>query len=374
MVIPLVDLTAAYRDVAEEVNAKLLGMMEQGQFIGGPEVAAFEDEFAEYCETAHCVGVSSGTTALTLILKAMGIGAGDEVIVPAFTFAATAEAPLLVGARPVFVDVRHDTLSLDPEKLAAAIGPCTRAVIPVHLHGQPADMGPILEVTRLLGLRVIEDAAQAHGALYRGRRTGGLADAAVFSFFPGKNLGAFGDAGAVVTGDGTLAERVRMLRNHGRTDKHVHRIVGENGRLDAIQAAVLRIKMRRLDERNAARRRIASLYLERLADVDGGLTLPTVVEDRQSAWNQFVVRHPKRDALMAVLQEKDIACGLHYPVPLHHHEAFRSTGRKAGPLRQSETAAKRVLSLPLFPEMTEAQVDCVAETITTFLREPDSLP
>lgn len=364
--VPFVDLPAAYREIAGEVEPKLREMMSHAQFIGGAEVAAFEEEFAAYCGTSYCVGVASGTSALTLILRAMEIGSGDEVVVPANTFAATAKAVCLVGAHPVFVDVTADSLTMDPESFEQAIGPDTRAVIPVHLYGQPADMDPILAIARRHGLMVVEDAAQAHGARYKTRRAGSLGDAAAFSFYPSKNLGAFGDAGAVVSDDAELVEHIRMLKEYGQREKYVHRIVGENARLDAIQAAVLRIKLAGLDAHNQARRRIAAVYAEHLSSESGWLDLPIQAVDREHIWHLYVVHLDDREALKEALEAQDIGVGLHYPYPLHHQDAFKPTMRVQGPLTVSERSAARLLSLPMHPYMTEAQIGFVIEAVRSF--------
>lgn len=368
MKVPFVDLPAAYREIAVEVEPKLREIMSSAQFIGGPEVAAFEDEFAAYCGASFCVGTASGTAALTLILRALEIGPGAEVVVPANTFAATAEAVCLVGARPVFVDVAAESLNMDPESFEQAIGPDTKAVIPVHLYGQAADMEPIIALARRHGIKVVEDAAQAHGAQYGNRRVGVLGDAAAFSFFPSKNLGAFGDAGAVVSDDGELAEKMRWLRDHGQRRKHHHEIIGDNARLDTIQAAVLRINLARLDVRNRARKRVAAAFTEGLGGERDWLELPAEAPGREHVWYLYVVHLDDRDGLKEALEARNIGVGLHYPYPLHHQEAFRPVMRVPGPLPVCERSAARLLSLPMHPNMTEAQIDFVVEAIRSYRR------
>lgn len=368
MSVPFVDLAAAWRAVAGDVEPKILALMAKGAYIGGPEVEGFEKEFATFCEAAACAGVDNGTSALRLILKALKIGPGDEVVVPANTFAATAEAVCHVGATPVFADVEEETLTLDPAAFEAALGPRTRAVMAVHLYGQSADMEAIQAIAAMRGVAVIEDAAQAHGARYKGRRAGTFGRAAGFSFYPAKNLGACGDGGAVVSEDRTLIETVKELRDHGQPKKHLHARVGETARLDAIQAAILRVKLGRLEEANARRRRVAKAYCERLASESAWLTLPRVAPDREPVWHLYVVHCDERDVLLAHLQAKGIGCGLHYPIPLNRQDAFRDVARVAGPLAVSERSAARLISLPMFPEMTEAQVDAVADALRAFAR------
>lgn len=365
--IPLVDLKAQYAAIRSQIDAAVQQVLDSTQFIMGPPVAAFEEAFAAYCGVAHCVGVGSGTAALELALRALEIGPGDEVITVAHTFIATAEAISAVGATPVFVDIDPQSYTLDPDALAAAIGPAARAVIPVHLYGQPADMARINAVAKAHGLAVIEDAAQAHAATWQGRRTGGLADVACFSFYPGKNLGAYGDAGAVTTPHAGIAERVRLLRNHGRRSKYVHDERGFGHRLDTLQAAVLSAKLPYLDEWTAARRQLARRYTEALAG--HGLVLPHVAAGAEPAWHLYVIRSAARDALVDGLNRQRIAAGVHYPLPLHLQPAYADLGYKPGALPVTEAVAASCLSLPLYPEMGEARLLRVAEAVASLLEE-----
>lgn len=359
--IPLVDLKAQYAALKPEIDAAIARVIANASFILGPEVRAFEAAFAAYCQAEHAVGVSSGTAALELTLRALGIGPGDEVITTPFTFIATAEAISAVGATPVFADIDPATYNLDPAAVEAAVTARTRAILPVHLYGQPADMDGLASVAQRYGLKLIEDAAQAHGAEHRGRRVGSLADAACFSFFPGKNLGCYGDGGAVVTNDANLADRVRRLRDHGRTSKYVHEEVGFGHRLDALQAAILAAKLPHLDAANAARRRLAERYSRLLADTD--LALPYAPAHVTPVYHLYVVRTARRDQVLAHLQQRGIGAGVHYPLPLHLQPAYRFLGLRPGQFPVAEAAAAQVLSLPLFPEMTEAQQDRVVAAL-----------
>jgi dTDP-3-amino-3,4,6-trideoxy-alpha-D-glucose transaminase len=366
MAVPLSDIRAQYHGLKQPIDQALARVIESGGYVGGPEIAAFEDEFAAYCEVSHCVGVANGTDALTLALRAMGIGPGDEVITVANTFIATVEAIWATGAQPVFVEIRSDTLLMDPDAFRDAIGPRTRAVIPVHLYGQPCAMAEICEIAGQRGVKVIEDAAQAHGARWAGRRVGSWGDAACFSFYPGKNLGAFGDAGAVVSSDGELVQRIRMLANHGRREKYVHETAGTNSRLDALQAAVLRVKLGSLDRWNDMRRRLAARYTQGLSGLDGlTLELPRVNANAESVWHLFVVRAPDRPSFVNHLKSQDIETGVHYPLPLHHQPAWRREFA-APALPVTERAATSVVSLPIFPEMTTAQIDSVLHAVASF--------
>lgn len=364
MKVPFLDLAAMHAELAPALETAWRDTIGTSRFIGGPEVDGFEAEWAAYCGTRHCVGVSNGTVALELALAALGIGRGDEVIVPANTFIATAAAVVAVGATPVFADVDPATLLLTPGAIAAQLTERTAAVIPVHLYGQPADMDAINALAARRGLCVIEDAAQAHGATWRGRPAGSLSRAGCFSFYPGKNLGAFGDAGAVVTDDAALAERIRALSNHGRSqsDPYRHDTLGGNERLDAVQAAVLRIKLRSLDAWNEGRRRAAALYVQEL----GGLPvrLVEVAPEAKSSHHLAVIRSLERDALRAALTEAGIGTGIHYPIPCHLQAPFRTAGRP--PLPVAEQAAGEILSLPMFPHLTAAQVRQVADAIAGF--------
>jgi dTDP-4-amino-4,6-dideoxygalactose transaminase len=363
--IPLVDLKAQYASIKPEIDAAIQAVLDSTAFVQGPQVRSFEEAFAAFCGVRHAVGVQSGTAALHLALMACGIGPDDEVIVPSMTFTATAEMIGRLGARPVFVDVEPQTCNLDPAAMRAAVTDQTFAVIPVHLYGQPAEMDAILEVAREHDLCVIEDAAQAHGAEYRGRRAGSLGDLAIFSFYPGKNLGAYGDAGAVVTDDSTLAERMRLWRDHGRQSKYEHLVEGFNYRLDTLQAAVLEVKLRRLEDWNAARRYNAELYRQHLANLP--VELPTEADDVRSVYHLFVIRTAARDAVLAHLRSRGIGAGVHYPIPLHLQPAYSHLGYRVGDLPAAEAAASEVLSLPMYPELTEEQVVQVAEALQEVL-------
>jgi dTDP-4-amino-4,6-dideoxygalactose transaminase len=368
MTVPFLDLAAMHAGLEVELDDAWHAAIATSRFIGGPEVDAFEDEWAAACGTRHCVGVSNGTVAIELVLAALGIGRGDEVVVPAATFIATAAAVAAVGATPVFADVDPATLLLTPETIAPQLTARTAAIIVVHLYGQPADMDAINTLAAARGLAVIEDAAQAHGATWRGRPAGGLARAGCFSFYPGKNLGAFGDAGAVVTDDAALAARIRALSNHGRSgvDPYRHDMLGGNGRLDALQAAVLRIKLRRLAAWNEGRRRAAALYADALAELPVAIvaTAPEAVSSHHLA----VIRSPARDALRAALTAAGIGVGIHYPLPCHLQAPFRAERRPRLPV--AEQAATEVLSLPMFPHLTAAQLREVADAIAAFADAP----
>ncbi len=367
--IPLADLQAQYQAIGEEIDAAIQRVISKSSFILGPEVTNFEQAFAAYCGAAHCVGVSSGTAALELALRALGVGPGDEVITVAHTFIATAEAISAVGAKPVFVDIEPHSYNLAPEAFAEAITPRTRAVMPVHLYGQPADMTRINRIAREHGLRVIEDAAQAHGATWEGRRAGVLGDAACFSFYPGKNLGAYGDAGAVVTNRAEIAEQVRLLRNHGRRAKYLHEQIGFGERLDALQAAILGAKLSHLGKWIEERNRLAARYTSRLADLE--LVLPQVSEQARHAWHLYVVRTPRRDEMLEHLHQQGIGAGVHYPIPLHLQPAYAELGYGRGDLPVTELVADTCLSLPLYPEMTEEQQDRVIQCIAEFVGQPE---
>jgi dTDP-4-amino-4,6-dideoxygalactose transaminase len=361
MAIPLVDLQAQYRSIQDEIDAAIRRVVESTAFILGPEVSAFEEAFAAYCEARYAVGVDSGTAALFLALKACGIGPGDEVITTPFTFMSTAETISQVGARPVFVDIDLATYNLDPRRIEAAITPRTRAILPVHLYGQPAEMDEILAVAKAHHLWVIEDAAQAHGARYKGRRVGSLGDIACFSFYPSKNLGAYGDGGAVVTSDVNLAARVRSLRDHGRSSKYLHNELGWGFRLDALQAAILRAKLPHLDAWNDARRKRACRYAELLAGTP--VVTPTALPYVEHVYHCYVVRTPRRDEVVRALQARGIGVGIHYPIPLHLQPAYKDLGYASGAFPISEQCSQEVFSLPMYPELTEQQQQEVARAI-----------
>ena len=364
--IPLVDLGAQYRSIKPEIDAAIGRVLDNTSFILGKEVSAFEEEFAAACDTKYCVGVASGTAALHLALRAAGIGPGDEVITTPHTFIATAEAVLHCGATPVFIDIDPTTFNLDPGQLEAAISPHTKAILPVHLYGQPADMAPIEEIALRHGLKTIQDAAQAHGGTYRGIAAGSLGEAGCFSFYPGKNLGAYGDGGAVVTNDPEMALRVRVARDHGREDKYTHSEVGYGERLDALQAAILSVKLKHLTEWVEARRRAAALYTEMLTAFP--VVTPRFPPSIGHAFHLYVIRVGGRDAVLERMQAAGIGCGIHYPVPLHLQPALNFLGYKSGDFPETERAAAEVLSLPLYPEITQEQVETVVQALQDALR------
>ncbi|NPV09864.1 MAG: DegT/DnrJ/EryC1/StrS family aminotransferase [Anaerolineae bacterium] len=373
---PLVDLRAQYLAIRDEIDAAIQSVLDSTRFIGGPELASFEAEFAAYCEAEHCVGVSSGTSALSLALDACGVGPGDEVVTTTHTFVATAEAIAHAGATPVLVDVDAATGTISPQQVELALTGRTRAILPVHLYGHPADLAPLLELCRRYDLFLIEDAAQAHGARYGGRRVGSQGHLACFSFYPGKNLGAYGDAGAVVTSDANLAERVRMMADHGRLpgSKYEHARVGSNQRMDALQAAILRVKLRHLDGWNALRRARADQYDRLFAGSEAQpLRRPSWGE---SVYHLYVVRVPptERERLQRRLTSAGIATGIHYPVPVHLQPAFAHLGYPLGTFPVAEALAATVLSLPLFPELEPSQVEFVADQVLQALREVDVGP
>jgi dTDP-4-amino-4,6-dideoxygalactose transaminase len=360
-----VDLLRQYEQIKPELDAAFLRAIERGDYILGEDTEAFEQEFAAYLGVPHCVGVGDGTDALCLALRALGVGAGDEVIVPANTFIATALAVSQAGAQPVLVDCEPQYYNIDVDAVEAAISSRTRAIIPVHLYGQPADMDPILATARRHGLHVIEDAAQAHGARYKGRRCGSIGDAACFSFYPSKNLGAMGDGGAIVTRHAALAEKIRHLRNWGQKAKYVHTEKGCNSRLDTVQAAVLRVKLRYLDQWNERRRRAAARYSELLTGA--GVTLPAVAPWAEAVWHLYVVQTPHRAATQKALDETNIAHGIHYPVPIHLQQAYADIGHSRGDFPVAERLAERVLSLPMFPEITDEELERVARAVGKLL-------
>ena len=366
--VPFLDLGATYAELQDDLDAAYRRVMASGWYIGGPEVEAFEASFAGYCGAVHGIGVGNGLEALHLVLRAWGIGSGDEVIVPSNTYIATWLAVTYTGATPVPVEPDPATYNLDPARLEAAITSRTRAVMPVHLYGQPADMDAVCTVARRYGLKVLADAAQAHGARYRGRRVGSLADATGFSFYPGKNLGAYGDAGAITTDDADLAERLRTLRNYGSRTKYHNEEIGYNSRLDPLQAAFLGVKLPYLDEWNARRAAIAALYLERLTDV-GALTLPHVPEWAEPAWHLFVVRHADRDGLARRLAEAGVQTLIHYPVPPHRQPAYADLGMGEGRFPVAEAIHRDLLSLPIGPHLSLENAAHVAEVVRDACRD-----
>ncbi len=361
--VPYLDLKAQYRSIKPEIDAAVRGVLESGQFVLGPEVAAFEQEFAAYCSTAECVALNSGTSALHLALLAAGIGAGDEVITTPFTFVASVAAILYAGARPVLVDIEPRSFTLDPAKIESAITPRTKALLPVHLYGQPADMDRIMQIGRRHGLIVIEDAAQAHGAKYKGRTVGSIGDMACFSFYPGKNLGAYGEAGAITTSNPDFARTIRMLRDWGQDRKYHHLLRGYNYRMEGFQGAVLRVKLRHLEQWTESRRALVRQYNELLADCD--LETPAEMPWARHVYHVYTVRAKQRDHLEAALNDDGIQTGIHYPVPVHLQPAYADLGYGPGAFPEAEAAAAQVLSLPLYPELSPEAVAQVGEAVRT---------
>jgi dTDP-4-amino-4,6-dideoxygalactose transaminase len=364
--IPQLDLAAQYASIGEEIRAAVERVLASQQFILGREGAALETEIAQLCGVAHGVGVASGTDALILALRACDVHAGDEVIIPPFTFVATASAVNAVGARPVFADIRPDFYNIDPFEIARRVTPKTKAIIAVHLYGLSADMDPILKLARERNLRVIEDNAQAIGAHYHGRPTGSMSDVACLSFYPTKNLGAYGDAGMIVTNSGEMEARLRALRNHGQTAKYLSSEAGWNSRLDEIQAAILRVKLRRLGEWQRARQAHAAAYTKLLAGIPG-VAPPLVPENYEHVFHQYTIRVENRNALLRVLAAKKIGSAVYYPMPLHLQPLYNSLGHKAGDFPHAEHAAKEVASLPMYPELRADQIARVAETVAEFV-------
>jgi len=364
MKVPILDLKAQYRGLEGQIDAALKGVCESAQFALGPEVEKFERDWAAYCGAEHCVAVSSGTAALHLALVALGVGQGDEVITSPMTFIASCEAILYVGARPVLADVDPATGCIDPQAVERAITDRTRAIMPVHLFGHPADMDPILQMARAGGLVVVEDAAQAHGALYKGRKLGALGDAGAYSFYPTKNLGAYGEGGAVVTNDRDVCERLRALRNHGQGGRYVHERVGYNYRMHGFQGAVLNVKLPHLDAWNERRRAIAARYTEALADVP--VRPPYEAEYAHCVWHQYPIRCVQRDALQEHLTKAEVGTGIHYPVPMSRQEALEPYLNSRGPVPEAERMATEVLSLPMYPELSDEAVDYVIGCIRDF--------
>jgi dTDP-4-amino-4,6-dideoxygalactose transaminase len=366
--VPFVDLNAQHAPFLDEFTSAIGKVIESSAFAGGLFVERFEQEFATYCGSKYAIGVGNGTDALWLALLALGIGEGDEVITVPNTFIATAEAIICCKAKPVFVDVDELTFTLSPDELKRRLTPRTKAIVPVHLFGQPADMDPILQFARANGLFVIEDAAQAHGALYKGRNAGAIGDAGCFSFYPGKNLGAFGEAGAVVTDNAELAQKIRVMRDHGQSRKYHHTVMGWNCRIDGIQAAVLSVKLRHLERANLLRRQRASFYNQAFSKFDAVAT-PVEADYARHVYHIYAVRLQKRDEVRQFLEAKGIGCGVHYPIPIHLQEAWRNFGYSEGSFPIAENLANEFLSLPMFPELTEEQIEfvtcCVAEAIGT---------
>ncbi|RMH59111.1 MAG: DegT/DnrJ/EryC1/StrS family aminotransferase [Candidatus Hydrogenedentota bacterium] len=367
MKIQLVDLSRQHEPLLDEILAAWRDIIHRSGFILGKEVRAFEDHFAEFCEVKNAVGCASGTDALMLALKALGIGPGDEVITVSYTFSATVTAIELTGATPRLVDIRPDSYTIDTRRIESAITARTRAIIPVHLYGQPADMDPILAIAKRKHLFVVEDCAQAHGARYKGRRVGSLGTVGAFSFFPSKNLGSLGDAGACVTNDTDIAERIRRLRVHGRKDKHISVEKGTNSRIDTLQAAALDIKLRYLDEWNSERARAAAWYDARLGEVDG-VTTPARLPDRDHVYHLYAVQVDEPKTVAEHLKAAGIGFGFHYPVPVHLMPAFENLGYGLNSLPVTERVSRRILSLPIYPGMSQDEVDTVCEAVIEALR------
>jgi dTDP-4-amino-4,6-dideoxygalactose transaminase len=367
--IPFVDLKTQYNSIRAEIDSAIQRVIDNSAFIGGNEVKKFEEEFTEFCQSAGCVAVANGTDALYLTLRALGIKPGDEVITVANTFIATAEAITSNGAIPVFIDIKDDTLLMDVDKLEKAISPRTKAILAVHLYGQPCNMEAIAKIGNQYNLKIVEDAAQAHGAFWNGQAPGALSDAACFSFYPGKNLGAYGDGGAVVSKEIGLLENIKMLANHGRLEKYTHQFPGVNSRLDGIQAAVLRVKLKHLAGWNLAREQNAKRYLANLAYSQ--LTLPFVDPKARSAWHLFVIRASNRELMQRKLKTAGIESGIHYPVPLHLQPAYSFLQYTKGQLPITEVSSAEVLSLPLFPELKNSDIDYICSTILSTENDQD---
>jgi dTDP-4-amino-4,6-dideoxygalactose transaminase len=361
MKIPFLELSAAYRELQTEIDAAVARVLASGSYIGGPELEVFEDEFAAFCGTAHSVGVANGLDALSLALRAMGVGPGDEVIVPSNTYIATWLAVSQCGATPVPVEPDAQTYNIDTTRIESVITPATRVILPVHLYGQPANLEPILSVARKHGLKVLEDAAQAHGARYKQRRIGGHGDAVAWSFYPGKNLGAMGDGGAVTTNDAQLAQRIRVMRNYGSRVKYANEVQGYNSRLDPLQAAILRVKLAYLDEWNARRNALATQY--RTSLVGCGLILPYVAEWANPTWHLFVVQHPDRDALQRALAVAGVDTLIHYPIPPHRQEAYASMNLVPRQFPIAEQLANQCLSIPIGPHLDEAAATAIIAAV-----------
>lgn len=365
--IPLVDLYAQYEPLKDEIWSAWDAALKSMRLFLGPNVQAFEQEFADYCNVSYAIGVSDGTNALHMALRAAGVGPGDEVITVSHTFIATTEAILLAGAKPVFIDIDPDTYLMDPQQIGARITPKTKAILPVHLYGQCVDMDPILEIAKKHHLLVIEDACQAHGALYKGRKAGSMGDAAGFSFYFTKNLGAFGEAGMVTTNDPEIARKVKMIRDHGSEKRYYHEMLGWNGRLDELQAAALRIKLKHLDQWNEMRRSNAKYYQKHLAEL--GVIHPVEADGNQHVYHLFVIRSMERDALREYLSNQGIGTGIHYPVPIHLQSSYADMSEGKGSLPVTEQITKEILSLPMYAELTTEQIDWVIEKITHFIKK-----
>lgn len=362
MEVPFLDLKAQYNSIKNEVLQELDDVMRKSCFVLGPKVKAFEENFAKFCNVKHVVGVSSGTDALVLALRALGVGNGDEVILPANTFIATAEAVSHCGAKPVLVDIDPDTYLINPELIEAKITKRTKAIIPVHLYGQMADMGKIMSIAKKHKLFVVEDACQAHGSKYKGRMAGSIGDIGCFSFYPGKNLGAYGEGGACATNSDELAQKIRILRDHGSERKYYHDMIGYNARMHGFQGAVLNVKLKYLEAWNEARRKNAALYSKLLKN-NSKIKLPKIAKDNVHIFHLYVIQLDNRDAVMDQLRENGVSTIIHYPIPIHLQKAYAELGYKEGDFPVTETAAKRILSLPMFAELTKEQIEYVCDTL-----------
>jgi len=367
MKVPFLDLKAQYLSIKNEIDSVIQEVIDNTAFAGGPFVKKFEQQFAEYCQCKFAIGVSSGTSALWLALRGLGIGEGDEVITVPNTFIATVEAISMCGAKPVFVDIQPDFYNMESELLEKAITLRTKAIIPVHLFGQMADMDPIMDIAQKHGLFVIEDASQAHGAEYKGKKSGSIGDVGCFSFYPGKNLGAYGEAGAVVTNNTKLVEKIQMLRDHGQPKKYHHEFIGWNSRMDGIQGAVLSVKLKYLDRWNEARRNVAHFYKESLSSLDG-VILPKEADYAKHVYHIFAIRIQNRNKLIENLAQKDIHCGIHYPIPVHLTNAYSYLGYAEKSFPVTEKCAKELLSLPMFAELKLEQIEFVAREIKNFVQ------
>jgi dTDP-4-amino-4,6-dideoxygalactose transaminase len=364
--VPYLDLPAQIRGVRKEIDTALARALDNCTFCLGPDVAQFEKDFAGFCGVKHCVAMNSGTSALHVAMRLLNVGPGDEVITTPYTFIATSWAISYTGAKPVYVDIDDDTLCLNPKLIEKAVTPRTKAVLPVHLYGHPFDADAILKICRKHNLPLVEDAAQAHGAKYKGKTTGTLGDIACFSFYPAKNLGACGEGGALVTNNPDFAARAKSLREHGSTQRYHHDEIGYNYRMEGFQGAVLGVKLKHFDAWAAGRRRVAKRYAELLADTP--LHLPRETGAVESAWHLYTVRHPRRDELKKFLDENGIGNAVHYPIPLHRQKVYAHLGHKPGDFPVAEKAAREVLSLPMFPELTDAQIGRVAEVVRNFFK------
>ena len=367
--VPLADLKIQYGQLKDEILASLAEVAESAAYVLGPKVASFEKDFAAYAGARHAIGVNSGTSALHLALICAGVKSGDEVISVPMTFIATSWAISYAGATPVYVDVDPDTATMDVSQVEKRITKKTKALLPVHLYGQPADMDPLLDISRKHGIPIVEDVAQAHGATYRGRKAGTMGQTGCFSFYPGKNLGAYGEAGAVITDDDAIAARLRSLRDHAQEQRYHHSEIGFNYRMDGFQGAVLGIKMKHIERWTLARIALAEKYLELMADLP--IDLPVHMPDRRHVWHLFVTRHPKRDAIRAELERRGIQTGLHYPIPLHLQKAYKHLGYREGDFPVAERIGRECMTLPLFPEMTSQQQAAVIDGVGDVLANLD---